>query len=188
MPKDNIERAIKKAAGGDGETYEEIRYAGFGPGGVGVIVEALTDNRNRTASDVRSIFSKNGGNLGETGAVSFGFDQKGAVRYLAEIGDEVAVLEAAMEAGAEDVASDEESHEIYCAPTDLNEVAAALEAAFGAPQSAKLIWRPQNSIEVTGDQARTLLNLMDALEDHDDVQNVYANFDISDTELEALAS
>ncbi|MEL7029507.1 MAG: YebC/PmpR family DNA-binding transcriptional regulator [Pseudomonadota bacterium] len=188
MPKDNIERAISKATAGDDETYEEIRYEGFGPGGVGLIVEALTDNRNRTASDVRSTFSKNGGNLGETGAVSFGFDQVGAVVYGADIGDEETVLEAAIEAGAEDVASSEDGHEIYCAGTDLGDVAKALEGAFGEPTSAKLIWRPQNSIELSGDQAKTMLKLMDALEDNDDVQNVYANFDISDEEMEKLAS
>ncbi|MEM1102747.1 MAG: YebC/PmpR family DNA-binding transcriptional regulator [Pseudomonadota bacterium] len=187
MPKDNIERAIKKSQAGDAETYEEIRYEGFGPGGVGVIVEALTDNRNRTASDVRSTFSKNGGNLGETGSVSFGFDQVGAIEYAAEIGDEEAVLEGAIEAGAEDVASSEDGHEIYTAASDLSDVAAALEKSFGEPRAAKLIWRPQNTVPVEGDQARVMLKLLDALDDNDDVQNVYANFDISDADMESLA-
>ncbi|MEM9749703.1 MAG: YebC/PmpR family DNA-binding transcriptional regulator [Pseudomonadota bacterium] len=187
MPKDNIERAIKKSQAGDAETYEEIRYEGFGPGGVGVIVEALTDNRNRTASDVRSTFSKNGGNLGETGSVSFGFDQVGAIEYAAEIGDEEAVLEGAIEAGAEDVASSEDGHDIYTAASDLSDVAAALEKTFGEPRAAKLIWRPQNTVPVEGDQARVMLKLLDALDDNDDVQNVYANFDISDADMESLA-
>ncbi|MEM9170680.1 MAG: YebC/PmpR family DNA-binding transcriptional regulator [Pseudomonadota bacterium] len=187
MPKDNIERAIKRSTGDDGAVYEEIRYEGFGPGGVGVIVEALTDNRNRAASEVRTVFSKNGGNLGETGSVSFMFDRVGAVTYPAAAGGEDAVLEAAIEAGADDVQSSDETHEIFCASDALAEVAAALEATFGAPSSASLIWKPQNTIEVSGGPAETLFKLMNALEDCDDVQNVYANFDIPDDEMERLA-
>ncbi|MEM8987224.1 MAG: YebC/PmpR family DNA-binding transcriptional regulator [Pseudomonadota bacterium] len=185
MPKDNIERAIKKAAAGEGDNYEEIRYEGFGPGGVGVIVEALTDNKNRTAGEVRTIFNKNGGNLGETGAVSFGFDRMGAIEYNADVGDEDAVMEGAIEAGAEDVESSEDGHTIYTAGEDLAEVAKALEGAFGEPSSAKLVWRPQNMIELEDEKAPTMLKLMDALDDCDDVQNVYANFEISE---EAMAS
>ena len=187
MPKDNIERAIKKAAAGEGDDYEEVRYEGFGPAGIGVIVEALTDNRNRTAAEVRSLFSKSGGNLGETGAVSFMFDRVGAIEYPGDKADEDTMLEAAIEAGADDVASSEETHEIFCASDALSEVAKALETQFGDASSAKLIWRPQNTIEVTGDKAGTVLKLMDALDDSDDVQNVYANFDISDEDLESLA-
>ncbi|MEM9704907.1 MAG: YebC/PmpR family DNA-binding transcriptional regulator [Pseudomonadota bacterium] len=187
MPKDNIDRAIKKSTAADEANYEEIRYEGFGPGGVGLIVEALTDNRNRAASEVRSTFSKNGGNLGETGAVSFMFDRVGAITFPADAGGEEAVLEAAIEAGADDVESSEETHEIFCAAEELAEVATALEKTFGEPQSANLIWKPQNTIEISGGPAETLMKLMNALEDCDDVQNVYANFDISDEEMERLA-
>ncbi len=186
MPKDNIERAIAKGAGGTGDDYEEIRYEGFGPGGVGVIVEVSTDNKNRAASEVRAAFSKNGGNLGETGSVGFMFDQVGEVRYGPEAGDEEKVLEAAVEAGAEDVQSDEDGHVVYCAREDLNEVATALEGAFGEAQSTKIIWRPQNSIELDGEKAATLFKLLETLEDSDDVQNVYANFDVSDEEMAKL--
>jgi YebC/PmpR family DNA-binding regulatory protein len=188
MPKENIDRAISKAAAGEGEGYEQIRYEGFGPDGVGVIVEALTDNRNRTASEVRSAFSKNGGNLGETGSVSFGFDRVGLVEYPAGIGDEEAVLEAAIEAGAEDVVSSGELHEIYCAADDLAEVSSALEARFGEPETAKLSWRPQNVIELGADKSETMMRLYDALDDLDDVQAVTANFEISDEAAERLAS
>lgn len=188
MPKDNIERAIKKSTDADEANFEEIRYEGFGPAGVGIIVEALTDNRNRAASEVRTIFSKNGGNLGETGAVSFMFDLVGYVEYDASIGTEVEVLEAAIEAGADDAQSLEESHEIYCAFDQLAEVAGALEARFGEAKSVKPIWRPQNTIEVEGEKADTLMKLMDALDDCDDVQNVYANFELSDADIERLAS
>ncbi|MGY6661847.1 MAG: YebC/PmpR family DNA-binding transcriptional regulator [Glycocaulis sp.] len=194
MPKDNIERAIKKGQGGDVEEYFEIRYEGFGPAGVGLIVEASTDNKNRAASDVRSAFSKNGGNMGETGSVSFMFDQVGEIRFPLSIGDEEAVLEAAIEAGAEDVTQeeggeDEEGeHVIYCAREDLAEVSEALEGRFGEAKSANIIWRPQNLIEVDGDKAATLMKLMEALEDLDDVASVYANFDISEDEMGKLAS
>ncbi|MGD2134355.1 MAG: YebC/PmpR family DNA-binding transcriptional regulator [Maricaulaceae bacterium] len=187
MPKDNIERAITKGSGGEGENYEEIRYEGFGPGGIGVIVEVSTDNRNRAASDVRAAFSKNGGNMGETGSVAFMFDNVGEIRFGSEAGDEEAVLEAAIEAGAEDVVSDEDGHVITCAREDLSEVLKTLEASFGEPQSAAIVWKPQNTIEIEGDKAATLLKLLSALEDSDDVQNVFANFDISDEEMERLS-
>jgi YebC/PmpR family DNA-binding regulatory protein len=188
MPKDNIERAVKKGSSGEGEDYEEIRYEGFGPEGVGVIVEALTDNRNRTASEVRSTFSKNGGNLGETGSVSFGFDRVGQIEYKAEIGSEDEVLEAAIEAGAEDVQSDEERHTIYTAADDFAEVASNLESRFGEAENAKLAWRPHNMIEVSSDKADTMIKLVDALDDLDDVQQVYANFELSEADMERLAS
>jgi YebC/PmpR family DNA-binding regulatory protein len=188
MPKDNIERAIKKSQGGDAETYENIRYEGYGPNGVAVIVEALTDNRNRTASNVRSTFAKNGGNLGETGSVAFMFDRMGAVTYPAAAGDADAVMEAAIEAGADDVESDAETHVIYCAAEDLAEVAGALEASLGEADSARLIWRPQTMTEVDEDQGRTLMKLIDALEDDDDVQTVTANFEMSDAVMEALSA
>lgn len=187
MPKDNIERAIKKASSGDADNYEEIRYEGRGPEGVGVIVEALTDNRNRTASEVRSTFTKNGGSLGETGSVSFGFDRVGKIEYAAEIGDEDAVMEAAIEAGADDVESSEDGHTIYCAMEDLNDVAKALEDSFGESQNAAISWRPQMTVPVSDDKAETMMKLFDALDDLDDVQNVYANFEISDEAMEKMA-
>jgi YebC/PmpR family DNA-binding regulatory protein len=187
MPKDNIDRAIKKAAGGDAETYEEIRYEGFGPGGVGIIVEALTDNRNRAASTVRSIFSKNGGNLGETGSVSFMWDRVGRIVYAADAGSEDRVMEAAIEAGADDVESDEDGHTIYTAFDQLSEVAQALEAALGEAQSTQIAWRPKALTPVSGDAAATLMKLIESLEDDDDVQNVYSNEDIPAEELEKLA-
>jgi YebC/PmpR family DNA-binding regulatory protein len=188
MPKDVIDRAIKKASGGDAETYEEIRYEGFGPGGVGVIVEVLTDNRNRAASNVRSTFGKNGGNLGETGAVSFMFDRVGQIVYPPAAGSEDAVMEAAIEAGAEDVQSDaEDGHTIYTAFEQLNEVAQALEASLGAAKSTAIVWRPKSLTPVEGDAAATLMKLIDALEDDDDVQNVYSNEEVSAEELEKLA-
>ncbi len=188
MPKDNIERAIKKSTDANEANFEEIRYEGFGPAGVGIIVEALTDNRNRAASEVRAIFSKNGGNLGETGSVSFMFDLVGYIEYPADKASEDDMLEAAIEAGADDVQSSEDSHEIYCAFDQLAEVSAALEKKYGEAASAKPVWRPQNTIEVEGDKAATLMKLMNALDDCDDVQNVYANFEISDEEMERLAS
>jgi YebC/PmpR family DNA-binding regulatory protein len=188
MSKDVIDRAIKKALGGDAETYEDIRYEGFGPGGVGVIVEVLTDNRNRAASNIRSVFAKNGGNLGETGSVSFMFDRVGEIAYPAAAGSEDKVMEAAIEAGAEDVESDEESHTIYTAFEQLSEVAQALEAALGAPKSTGVVWRPKSQTPISGDAAATLLKLLDALDDDDDVQDVYSNEDIADAELEKLAS
>ncbi len=186
VPKDNIQRAIDKATGADGADYEEIRYEGFGPAGIGIIVEVSTDNKNRAAAEVRSAFAKNGGNLGETGSVAFMFDHMGEVQYAADVADEDTMLEAAIEAGAEDVVSDEETHTIYCAREDLHEVVKALEASFGEPSSANMIWKPQNTIDVGADKAGTLLKLMDALEDSDDVQNVYANFDISEEVMESL--
>lgn len=180
VPKDVIDRAIKKSMAGDGEDFEEIRYEGYGPNGVAVIVEAMTDNRNRTASTVRSTFSKNGGNLGETGSVSFMFDRKGEVSYPASIGDADTVMMAAIEAGAEDVESTEDGHIIFCADTDLNEVSNALEAALGESESTKLIWRPTTSTDMDLDGMQKLMKLIDALEDDDDVQRVTANFDVSD--------
>ena len=184
MPKDNIDRAIKKASGADADSYDEIRYEGFGPGGVGVIVEILTDNRNRAAGNVRSIFSKNGGNLGETGSVSFMFDRMGQVTYPASAGSEDKVMEAALEAGADDVESDEEEHIIYTAFDALNEVAQALEAALGEAKSTKLVWRPKTLTPVEGEAVGTLMKMIDALEDDDDVQNVYGNYDVSDEDME----
>ncbi len=187
MPKDNIERAIKKATGGDGAGFEDIRYEGFAPGGVGVIVEVLTDNRNRAASEVRSAFTKHGGNLGETGSVAFMFDRVGAIAYKADAASEDAMLEAALEAGANDVESGADGHTVYTANDELAAVAAALEAKFGEAGSVKLVWKPQNLIEVSGDAAGGLMKMMDALEDCDDVQNVYANYDIAADEMERLA-
>ncbi len=187
VPKDNIERAIRKATGGDGAGFEDIRYEGFAPGGIGVIVEVLTDNRNRAASEVRSAFTKHGGNLGETGSVAFMFDRVGAVQFAGSVASEDAMLEAALEAGASDVASGAEGHVIYTANDELAAVAGVLEAAFGEAASVKLVWKPQTIIDVTGDAAGSLMKLMDALEDCDDVQNVYANYDISADEMERLA-
>jgi YebC/PmpR family DNA-binding regulatory protein len=186
MPKDNIDRAIKKAIGGDADTYEEIRYEGFGPSGVGVIVEVLTDNRNRAAGNVRSIFTKHGGNLGETGSVSFMWDHVGQIVYPPSAGSEEKVMEAAIEAGAEDVQSDEDGHTIYTGFADLAEVAQALEAALGEPQSAGPVWRPKAQTPLSGDAAASLMKLLEALEDDDDVQNVYSNEDIDAAELEKL--
>jgi len=180
MPKDNIERAIKKASGSEGENYDEIRYEGYGPGGVAVIVEALTDNRNRAASDIRSYFTKSGGNLAETGAVSFMFDRVGIVEFDASVASADAMLEAAIDAGADDVQSGEGGHEVYAAPDSLQQVAKALEAKFGEPRKAALTWKPQNTIAVDDETGEKLLKLMDSLNEHDDVQNVYANFEISD--------
>ncbi len=180
MPKDNIERAIKKAQGGDGENYDEVRYEGYGPGGVAVIVEALTDNRNRTASDVRSVFSKNGGNLAETGAVSFMFDHIGLVEFAPEVADAETMFEAALDAGADDVVSSESGHEIYVTQERLRDVAKALEAKFGEPRKATLVWKPQNTLPLQDLEGEKLLRLIESLEDHDDVQHVYANFEVSD--------
>ncbi|MFL5045028.1 MAG: YebC/PmpR family DNA-binding transcriptional regulator [Xanthobacteraceae bacterium] len=180
MPKDNIERAMKKALGGDAESYDEVRYEGYGPGGVAVIVEALTDNRNRTASEVRATFTKSGGNLAETGAVSFMFDRVGIVEYERGMASADQMLDAAIEAGAEDVVSNANGHEIYTTQESLREVAKALEAKFGEPRKAALTWKPQNTISVDDEQGEKLLRLIEALEDNDDVQNVYANFEVSD--------
>jgi YebC/PmpR family DNA-binding regulatory protein len=180
MPKDNIERAVKKALGNDGENYDEIRYEGYGPGGVAVIVEALTDNRNRAASDIRSFFTKSGGNLGETGSVSFMFDRTGIIEYDRSVADDDAVLDAAIEAGADDVVSGEGGHEIYASTEGYRDVAKALEAKFGEPRKAALIWKPQNTVAVDDETGEKLLKLMDLLNEHDDVQHVYANFEVSD--------
>ena len=184
MPKDNIDRAIKKAIGGEGDDYEEIRYEGYGPNGVAIIVETMTDNRNRTASTVRSTFTKNGGNLGETGSVGFMFDRKGQITYGADAGDADTVMEAAIEAGAEDCESSEEGHIILCEDTDLNEVSTALETALGESDSAKLIWQPNISTEMDLEGMTKLMKLIDALEDDDDIQRVTANFEASDEVME----
>jgi YebC/PmpR family DNA-binding regulatory protein len=186
MPKDNIQRSIDKATGGDAENYEEIRYEGFGPGGVALIVEALTDNRNRTATNVRTIFSKNGGNLGASGSVSHGFERLGLIEYPASAGDAEKVLEAAVEAGAEDVESDEDGHRIWTSVDSLHEVAKALEPMLGEAEGTKLAWRPQTEVEVRGDDAQLLLKLMDALEEDDDVQTVWGNEKVPDEELANL--
>lgn len=186
MPKDNIERAIKKAIGGDGDAYEEIRYEGYGPNGVAVIVETMTDNRNRTASNVRSTFTKNGGNLGETGSVGFMFDRKGEITYPATVGDADTVMMAAIEAGAEDVESSEDGHLIWCADSDLNEVSNALETELGESDSTKLVWKPQTTTELGLDDMRKLMKLIDALEDDDDVQRVTTNFEASDEVMDQL--
>jgi YebC/PmpR family DNA-binding regulatory protein len=183
MPKDNIDRAIKKAIGSDSDNYEEIRYEGYGPGGVAIIVETLTDNRNRTASNVRSTFSKNGGALGETNSVGFMFDRVGEIYYPAAAGDADKVMEAAIEAGAEDVESDDEGHSIYTTFESMSEVAAALEKSLGEPESAKFVFKPQNYVPVDAEKGSTLLKLIGILEDDDDVQNVYSNFDMSDEDL-----
>ncbi|MBV0891715.1 YebC/PmpR family DNA-binding transcriptional regulator [Paracoccus sp. Z118] len=181
VPKDVIDRAIKKSQGGDAENYDEIRYEGYGPDGVAIIVEAMTDNRNRTASNVRSYFTKHGGDMGQTGSVAFMFDRVGEIMYPASAGDADTVMMAALEAGAEDVESDEDGHWIYCADTDLNEVSIALESALGESESAKLIWKPQAPAEITDiETAQKLMKLIDTLEDDDDVQNVTGNFDLSE--------
>lgn len=187
VPKDVIDRAIKKSQGGDAESYDEIRYEGYGPGGVAVIVEAMTDNRNRTASNVRSTFGKSGGNLGETGSVSFMFDRKGEIYYPASVGDADTVMMAAIEAGAEDVESDEEGHWIYCADTDLNEVATALEAELGESETTKLIWKPQTRTPLDLEGVQKLMKLVETLEDDDDVQNVTTNFEASDEVMQAYS-
>ena len=180
MPKDNIERAIKKAIGGDSESYDEIRYEGYGPGGVAVIVEALTDNRNRAASDIRSTFAKSGGNLGETNSVAFMFDRTGIIEYDANVASDDAMLDAAIEAGADDVVSSESGHEIFASQETFREVAKALETKFGEPRKAALTWKPHNTVAVDDDTGEKLLKLIDLLNEHDDVQNVYANFEVSD--------
>jgi YebC/PmpR family DNA-binding regulatory protein len=188
MSKDSIDRAIKKAQGNDAESYDEIRYEGYGPGGVAVIVEVLTDNRNRTASDVRSYFTKTGGNLAETGAVSFMFDHVGLIEYDAKIASANAVLEAAIDAGADDVASSENGHEIYASQESFAEVAKALEAKFGEPRKAGLVWKPQNTIAVDDEKGEKLFKLMELLNEHDDVQNVYANFEVSDALMSKMSA
>jgi YebC/PmpR family DNA-binding regulatory protein len=187
MPKDNIQRAIDKASGGEAENYEEIRYEGFGPGGVALIVEALSDNRNRTATNVRTIFSKNGGNLGASGSVSHGFERLGLIEYPATAGDSEKVLEAAIEAGADDVESDDEGHRIWTSIESLHEVAKALEPMLGEAESTRLGWKSSTEVEVRGDEAIQLMKLMDALDEDDDVQTVWGNEKVPDEELEKLA-
>ncbi|EEE38669.1 hypothetical protein TIGR01033 [Rhodobacteraceae bacterium KLH11] len=186
VPKDVIDRAIKKSVAGEGDEYEEIRYEGYGPNGVAVIVETMTDNRNRTASTVRSTFSKNGGNLGETGSVGFMFDRKGEVVYQADAGDADTIFEAAIEAGAEDVESSEDGHIIWCADTDLNDVSNALEGALGESESTKLVWKPTTTTELGLEDMQKLMKLVDALEDDDDVQRVTTNFEATDEVMAQL--
>ena len=187
MPKDNIERAIKKSQGSDSENYDEIRYEGYGPGGVAIIVEALTGNHNRTAGEVRATFARNGGNLATTGAVSFMFDHIGVVEYDAKAASAEAMLEAAIESGAEDVTSNEDGHQITTTPETLRDVAKALEVKFGEPRKAALLWRPQNTVEVDDETGEKLLKLIEALDESDDVQNVYANFEMSDAVIQKVS-
>jgi YebC/PmpR family DNA-binding regulatory protein len=188
MPKDGIERAIKKAAGNDTENYEDIRYEGYGPGGVAVIVEVLTDNRNRTAGDVRAAFTKSGGNLAETGAVSFMFDHVGVVEFDAKVATADQILEAAIEAGADDVVSNENGHEVYTAAESLRDVAKALEAKFVEPRKAALVWKPKNTVAIDDDKGEQLMGLLETLNEHDDVQNVYANFEVSDAVVARMSA
>jgi YebC/PmpR family DNA-binding regulatory protein len=188
MSKDVIERAIKKALGGEAENYEEVRYEGRGPGGVAIIVEALTDNRNRTASDIRAAFSKYSGMLAETGSVSFQFDHVGAIVYPPAKGDAEAMLETAIEVGASECLSDGEGHEFLCAIEDFAGVREALEAKLGEPVSARIVWKPTNMVQVADDAGETLTKLLDVLDDHDDVQNVYANYELSDALIEKLSA
>jgi YebC/PmpR family DNA-binding regulatory protein len=187
MPKDNIERAINNASKGDGANYEEIRYEGFGPGGVSLIIEALTDNRNRTATNVKTAVSKNGGNLGAPGAVSHAFDRLGLIAYPVKAGDADTVFEAALDAGAQDVSSSEDGHEIWTGQGDLHEVAKALETKLGEAEGTKLAWRPQTMVTVDEKDAGTLMKLLDALDDDDDVQTVWGNYDVSDDIMEKLS-
>lgn len=186
VPKDVILRAINKASVADSENYEEIRYEGYGPSGVAVIVEAMTDNKNRTASNIRSIFTKSGGNLAETGAVSFMFERKGLVVYSASSGDENTIFEHAIEAGAEDVESSKDGHDIYCADTDLHEVAKVLENILGESQTTKLIWKANTTVDLDLETTEKLMKLIDALEDDDDVQLVTTNMEVSDEILAQL--
>jgi YebC/PmpR family DNA-binding regulatory protein len=189
MSRDTMERAIKRGAGGEDSTaYDEVRYEGYGPGGIAVIVEALTDNRNRTASEVRTLFAKAGGNLGETNSVSFMFERKGVIVYAAKAASADAMFEAALEAGADNVESNPAGHEVTCAVDDFSTVRDALEAKFGDAQEAKLQWRPLNTNLVEGDTADSLMKLIDALEDNDDVQNVYANYEVSEETLQRLSA
>jgi YebC/PmpR family DNA-binding regulatory protein len=187
MPKDNIERAVKKASGGDSENYDEMRYEGYAPGGVAVIVEALTDNHNRTAGEVRSIFTKAGGNLGATGSVAFMFDRVGIVEFDAKMADADAMLEAAIEAGAEDVVSGEDGHQIYTKADDLGEVSKTLEAKFGEPRKSVLMWKPQNTVAVDDAAGEKIIKLIEALDDNDDVQHVTANFEVSDALMQKMS-
>jgi YebC/PmpR family DNA-binding regulatory protein len=188
VPKDNVERAIRRASGADEEAYEEVRYEGYGPGGVAVIVETLTDNRNRTAAEVRAAFAKLGGSLGETGSVAYQFGRIGEIRYGADVADADTMLEAAIEAGAQDCRSSAEGHEIICAPDDLGAVREALEARLGPPEMARLGWRPRASVPLDAADAETLFRLLETLDDNDDVQNVVANFEVEDAVLERLSA
>jgi YebC/PmpR family DNA-binding regulatory protein len=189
MPKDTMERAIKRGAGGDDTAnYEEIRYEGYGPGGVAVIIEALTDNRNRTASEIRAAFSKHGGNLGETGSVSFMFERIGRVEYEKDTTSSEDMFEAALEAGATDVESDEAGHRVACAPDDLSAVRDALEKRFGTPESARLDWKPMTTVPIDEQAASTLFKLLDVLDDNDDVQRVSTNFDVDEEVMERLSA
>lgn len=188
MPKDNIQRAINKAVGGDTESYEEVRYEGYGPGGVAVIVEALTDNRNRTASNVRAAFTKAGGALGETGSVGFMFNRMGEIVYPASAGSADKVMEAAIEAGADDVESGKDGHTILCAFENIGEVSAVLEKALGEAESVKAVWKPQTATPVDAERAESVLKLVERLEDDDDVQNVYANFEVDEATLAKLSA
>lgn len=189
MPKDNIDRVLKKATGGGEETnYEEIRYEGYGPGGVAIIIDALTDNRNRTASEVRAAFSKYGGNLGETNSVGFMFDRIGLISYPKDLVSNEAAFEAAVESGASDVEATQSSYEFICSPEEFNNVREYLEDEYGQPESAGLSWKPQSTVELSADQASTLLKLLDVLDDNDDVQSTAANFEISDEVLEKLTN
>jgi len=187
MPKDNIQRAINKASATDGDNYEEIRYEGYGPGGVAIIVETLTDNRNRTAGNVRATFAKNGGALGESNSVAFMFDRVGEIYYPAAAGSADKVMDAAIEAGADDVASDENGHTINCAFEDIGDVSSALESELGEAESVKPVWKPQSGTPVDSDKGATLMKLLGALDDDDDVQNVYANFEMSDEDMAKIA-
>ena len=186
MPKDNIQRAIDKASGGDEDNYEEVRYEGYGPGGSAIIVEALTDNRNRTATNVRTCFSKNGGNMGTEGSVQHGFERLGLIEYAASAGDEEKILEAAMEAGAQDIESSEDGHVIWTAADDLHQVASDLEKALGEAENVKLAWKPNLTVQLDEGHAGTLMKLIDALDDDDDVQTVWGNYEIPDDVMEKL--
>ncbi len=188
MPKDNIERAIKKASGNDAESYDEIRYEGYGPGGVAVIVEALTDNHNRTAGEVRATFTKNGGNLATTGAVSFMFNHVGVVEYDAKAATADAMLDAAIEAGADDVTSSDDGHQIFTTSETLREVAKALEAKFGEARKSALLWKPQNTVALDDEAGEKILKLIELLDDNEDVQNIYANFEVSDALVQKLSA
>jgi len=189
MPKDTVERAIRRGAGEEGgENYEEVRYEGYGPGAIAIIVEGLTDNRNRTASDVRAAFTKAGGSLGESNSVSFLFDRVGEIVYPTATADTDQMFEAAVEAGADNVESATETHTITCAVDDLNSVRDALEKRFGAAQSAKLVWRPKALTPITGEGAQSLLKLLESLEDNDDVQSVYANFEMAEDVMAELSA
>ena len=188
MPKDNIERAIQKGAGGgDGVDYVEIRYEGYGPAGVAILVEVMTDNRNRAAAEIRAIFNKNGGSMGESGSVAYMFDRIGQLIYGLDAADSQNVFEQALEVGADDVESGDEQHEIICAPDDLAQIALKLEETLGEAESVRLGWRPQNLIPVEDDKAEQVLRLIEALEENDDVQQVYANFELSDAALANLS-